>query len=86
MPRSSPNPEPATDRWDFRTGQLPFAGTEFETLKQETLADIEQGRSEPQQIASTAYQRHLSPYPKGDVRYVSTPEEDLAEVKAALKR
>ncbi len=60
-----------------------FPASEFETLKQETLAEIEQGRSEPQQIASTAYRRHMSPYPKGDVRYVSTPEEDLAEVKAA---
>ena len=60
-----------------------FPATEFEQLKQETLADIEQGRSEPQQIASTAYRRHLSPYPKGDVRYISTPDEDLAEVKAA---
>jgi len=60
-----------------------FPAAEFETLKQETLADIEQGRSEPQQIASTAYRRHLNPYPKGDVRYISTPEEDIAEVKAA---
>ena len=60
-----------------------FPASEFETLKQETLAEIEQGKSEPQQIASTAYRRHLNPYPKGDVRYVSTPEEELAEVKAA---
>jgi zinc protease len=60
-----------------------FPASEFETLKQETLAEIEQGKSEPQQIASTAFRRHLNPYPKGDVRYVSTPEEDLAEVKAA---
>src|SRR6185369_5632943 len=60
-----------------------FPPSEFETLKQETLAGIEQDKSDPQQIASTAYQRHLSPYPKGDVRYVSTPEEDIAEVKAA---
>jgi len=60
-----------------------FPASEFETLKQETLAEIEQGKSEPQQIASTAYRRHLNPWPKGDVRYVSTPEEDLADVKAA---
>jgi zinc protease len=60
-----------------------FPATEFETLKQETLADIEQGKSEPQQIAGTAYRRHLSPYRKGDVRYVTTPEEEIAEVKAA---
>ena len=30
-----------------------------------------------------AFNRHLSPYPKGDVRYVSTPEEDVAEIGAA---
>ncbi len=59
-----------------------FPASEFETLKDETLAEIEQGRSEPQQIAITAYRRHLNPWPKGDVRYVSTPEEDLADVQA----
>ena len=60
-----------------------FPASEFETLKQETLAEIEQGKSEPQQIAGTAYRRHQNPYPKGDVRYVTTPEEELADVKAA---
>ncbi len=59
-----------------------FPAAEFETLKQETLASIEQGKSEPEQIAGTAYQRHLNPYPKGDVRYVPTSDEELAEVKA----
>ncbi len=59
-----------------------FPAAEFETLKQETLASIEQGKSEPEEIAGTAYQRHLNPYPKGDVRYVPTSDEELAEVKA----
>ncbi len=59
-----------------------FPAAEFETLKQQMLAAIEQGKSDPQQIAFTAYRRHLNPYPKGDVRYVSTPDEDLADVKA----
>ncbi|HKF45228.1 MAG TPA: pitrilysin family protein [Thermoanaerobaculia bacterium] len=59
-----------------------FPASEFETLKQETIAGIEQGKSEPQQIAVTAYRRHVSPFPKGDIRYTSTPDEDIAEVQA----
>ncbi len=60
-----------------------FPASEFETLKQETLAGIEEGKSEPQQIAVTAYRRHASPYPKGDVRYIATPDEEITEAKAA---
>jgi len=60
-----------------------FPANEFELLKQENLAAIEQQKSEPTQIAFTAFNRHLSPYPKGDVRYVTTTEEDLAELNAA---
>jgi len=59
-----------------------FAANEFDLLKQEQLAGIEQSRSEPQQIAFTQFNRTLSPYPKGDVRYVSTPDEDVAELNA----
>ena len=59
-----------------------FPASEFDTLKQETLAGIEQGKSEPQQIASTAYRRHVSPFPKGDIRYTETPEEEIAAVQA----
>jgi len=58
-----------------------FPASEFETLKQEELAGIEEDKSEPQQIATTAFRRHLNPYPKGDVRYVETPDEEIAEVK-----
>ncbi|HEX8184292.1 MAG TPA: pitrilysin family protein [Blastocatellia bacterium] len=60
-----------------------FPAAEFEQLKQQFLAGIEEQRSQPQSVAGTAFRRHLNPYPKGDVRYVSTPEEDIAEVKAA---
>ena len=60
-----------------------FPADEFELLKREQLASIEQNRSEPTVIAFTAFNRLLSPYPKGDVRYVSTPEEDVAEIGAA---
>lgn len=60
-----------------------FPESEFSLLKQEELAGIEQQKSEPTQIAFTAFNRHFSPYPKGDVRYVSTPDEDIAELSAA---
>ena len=60
-----------------------FSAKEFEQLKQEALAQIEEQRSQPQSVAGTAFSRHLNPYPKGDVRYTSTPEEDIAEVNAA---
>ncbi|HZT60395.1 MAG TPA: pitrilysin family protein [Pyrinomonadaceae bacterium] len=59
-----------------------FPADEFEQLKRQQLAAIEQQRSEPTQIAFTAFNRTLSPYPKGDVRYVSTPDEDVAEIGA----
>lgn len=60
-----------------------FPASEFELLKQENLANIEQQKSEPTQIAFTEFSRRLSPFPKGDVRYVSNTEESLAELNAA---
>lgn len=59
-----------------------FPANEFDLLKQENLAGIEQQKSEPVQIAFTAFNRQLSPYPKGDVRYVTTTEEDIADLNA----
>ena len=60
-----------------------FPATEFELLKQEQLAFIEQQKSEPAQIGFTAFNRHLGPYPKGDVRYTRTPDEQVADITAA---
>ncbi|MGH9967512.1 MAG: M16 family metallopeptidase [Pyrinomonadaceae bacterium] len=60
-----------------------FPASEFEQLKRENLAAIEEQKSEPTQIAFTAFGRLLSPYPKGDVRYIITPEENIAELNAA---
>jgi zinc protease len=60
-----------------------FPANEFDLLKQENLAAIEQNKSEPSQLAFTAFGRTLSPYPKGDVRYVTTSEEDIADLSAA---
>jgi zinc protease len=60
-----------------------FPDKEFDLLKQENLAGIEQQKSEPTQIAFTAFNRQINPYPKGDPRYVSTPDEDIADMNAA---
>ncbi len=46
----------------LRNSTLP--ATEFELLKQERLAAIEQQRTEPQSLASIALQKHLSPFAK----------------------
>lgn len=59
-----------------------FPANEFDLLKQERITGLESGRSEPTVIAQVAFRRHLSPFPKGDVRYVSTNDESIADQKA----
>jgi zinc protease len=59
-----------------------FPPSEFSQWKQEELAQAEQQRSDPQSVGFTAFQRHMNPYPKGDIRYVSTAEEDIADLNA----
>jgi zinc protease len=59
-----------------------FPADEFEKLKNEDMASIESQRSEPQPLAITQIQRHINPYQKSDPRYVSTFDEDIADIKA----
>ncbi len=59
-----------------------FPESEFEKLKQLELARIEESMSDPQSLAFIALQRHLNPYPKKDPRYIRTPEEEIADIKA----
>ena len=60
-----------------------FLAKEFEELKQENLAAIEQQKSEPDALGPNAYRRHMQPYPKGDVRYTETFDESLASYQGA---
>ena len=60
-----------------------FPASEFETLKAEELAGIEEQRSDPTARGQNVFQRHMYPYPKGDVRYVQTPEEQIADLTKA---
>ncbi|MEO6390308.1 MAG: pitrilysin family protein [Pyrinomonadaceae bacterium] len=59
-----------------------FPATEFEQLKTEQLAAIEQQKSDPTTVAVNNYFRHLNPYPKGDVRYVPEVDENIENIKA----
>jgi zinc protease len=60
-----------------------FPQNELDELRQLALASLENQKSNPQTMASLAAQRYLaSPYPKGDVRYVSTLEEQIEDIKA----
>src|SRR6185436_8909585 len=56
-----------------------FDPKELEELRTERLAGIEQQRSEPSTIAFTAFQKLLKPYPKGDIRYVDSIDEGVAD-------
>ena len=59
-----------------------FDAEEFDKLKRERLAAIEQSKSEPQLLANVALARRLNPKPKGHMMYVSTPDEQIADVGA----
>ncbi len=59
-----------------------FPPNEFDQLKQQSLAGLENSKSQPQAIAITALQRQLNHYPKGDVRYTPTIEEQIEGITA----
>ena len=62
----------------LRTPSLP--ATEFEKLTRERATQLEASRTEPTAIAQRSLARHDNPYPKGDVRYAATLDEDLAGI------
>ena len=59
-----------------------FPAQEFDLMKQETLASIDQERSEPTALGGLTLERHLSAYPQGHPRYVASLDEEAADVKA----
>jgi zinc protease len=58
-----------------------FPSVEFESLRQQILSGIESQRTEPTAIALVEFQRHMSTYPKGDIRYVATFDEQVEEAR-----
>lgn len=61
--------------------QPAFNEKEFEELRNEELAGTEEQKSDPQALVGNAIQRHLNPYPKDDVRYTKTIEEEIQAIK-----
>jgi zinc protease len=59
-----------------------FDAKEFDLLKQEELAGLEQQKSDPQAIAQRLVQKKIALYPKGHPMYPESVEESIASVKA----
>ncbi|MEO8636530.1 MAG: pitrilysin family protein [Gemmatimonadales bacterium] len=59
-----------------------FDAREFDALRQENLAALEEQRAEPTTQGSRAFGRYLNPFPKGDPRYTATVDEDVADYTA----
>lgn len=59
-----------------------FPQAEFDQLKQESLTGFDNERSEPQSVALRALSNAFNKYPKGDIRYAATLDEDIADTKA----
>jgi len=64
----------------LREPALPPEGVE--EVRRQWLASIESQRREPGAVVANAIERHFSPYPKDDVRYVETFDEQEALIKA----
>ena len=58
-----------------------FPQNEFDQLIQQMLASVESSRKEPQFLASNQLSRLMNPYPRGHYRYVSTPDEQMEDLK-----
>jgi zinc protease len=58
-----------------------FPESELEPMRQLRIAATESGKSEPMAIASLEFSRHLNPWPRGDVRYTGTFDEQVADAR-----
>jgi len=62
--------------------QPSFPESDFEQIRQASIAQLEAGRSEPQNMASIAMNRYLNAaYPPGDPRYTLTIDENIDQLK-----
>jgi len=58
-----------------------FPAAELEQLRQESLLELEDSKTDPQQLAYTTFFRHMQPWPQDDPRYVTTPDEEIERTK-----
>jgi zinc protease len=61
-----------------------FPETEFEQVRLQRIQEDESDKTEPTSLVQLEMERHLNgPYKRGDVRYVSTLDERIEDLKAA---
>jgi zinc protease len=59
-----------------------FPEDELDKIRQQRLAGIENGKSDPQSLAFLELNRHLNAvYKRGDPRYTPTPDEQIEDLK-----
>ena len=59
-----------------------FPAADFDQIRQQEIAQIERGRTEPGTLVSQLLQSHLSTYPRNDVRHIRTIDEEIEDLKA----
>ncbi len=59
-----------------------FPPAEFEVLKREQMASLEAERQSPEAVTARALGRYRNPYPRNDVRYMPTLDEELETLSA----
>jgi zinc protease len=64
----------------LRHPSLPPAA--LEELRAQSLAALEEQRHEPQAMVGNAIERHGNPYPRGDVRYAASFDEQAEDTRA----
>lgn len=57
-----------------------FPEADFDQIKKQQIAAIERNRTEPGTLSMEALQKNLSPFPKGDVRYIRSLDEQIADL------
>jgi zinc protease len=58
-----------------------FPESDFEQIRNQRVAQIERGRTEPGTLVGQTLQANLSPYPRTDVRHVRTIDEEIEDLK-----
>jgi zinc protease len=58
-----------------------FPESEFDQVRRQNITGIENQRSEPMMLAALEFSRHMNPRPRTDVRYIGTPEEQIADLQ-----
>jgi zinc protease len=59
-----------------------FPESEFEVLKNQRLAALEEAKTDPGTLAQIALQRQMDPWPVGHPRHTGTIEEEIADFNA----